>query len=243
MQNLSKYTDPEVEALQNQIKRLKNEITLASDEIADIEKLIHDFSIRHAIELGVIIRKLLNLRMQKLEQEQNGSETKQREYEDAKSEYESYNHQYERNVAEKRFNLTDEQQKELKAKYRKATKLCHPDLVDEKLNKLAEEVFKELQKAYEENDLDRVSEIYEMLDKGDMFMQKLDEIDEAEKLKADIRYLEDSLSILKMKLNELKISEPYILIASISDWDEYFTSTRDKLQYELESIQKELNKN
>ncbi len=53
-QKLVIYEDPEIESLKIEIKKLEIEVTALSDEIADTEKLIHDFGIRHSRELGEI---------------------------------------------------------------------------------------------------------------------------------------------------------------------------------------------
>ena len=59
--------------------------------------------------------------------------------------------------------LTHKEKKELKNLYRRARRLCHPDLLSEQLVFLGTEIFKELQLAYESNNLFKVKEIYNML--------------------------------------------------------------------------------
>ena len=62
--------------------------------------------------------------------------------------------------------ITEEQKQELKAYYRKASKLCHPDVVAEEFKKQAEQIFKDLKDAYDSNDLQKVKEILSNLEKG-----------------------------------------------------------------------------
>lgn len=57
-----------------------------------------------------------------------------------------------------KFHLTKEQQSELKALYRKAAMLCHPDK-----NKNGEEIFKDLNNANQNNNLQKVKEIFSRL--------------------------------------------------------------------------------
>jgi hypothetical protein len=54
--------------------------------------------------------------------------------------------------------LTKEQKTELKVIYRKAAMLCHPDK-----NKAGEEIFKNLNNANKNNDLQKVKEIFNQL--------------------------------------------------------------------------------
>ncbi len=231
------YQDSEVEALKIEIKKLEMEVSSASDEVTDTEKLIHDFSIRHSRELGEIVSKILNLRKTKLEHEQDGSNEKKKEYEEAKNDYESYSKQYEESKFNNQFELTEEEKQELKLKYRKATKLCHPDVVTDELKEHAEIVFRELQEAYEKNDLKKVREILEMLEKGDMFIPKSEGINEKVRLKAEVIKLRKKYNDLKAELSKLKESETYQTIASIMDWDEYFKETKQKLTKELKTLE------
>ncbi len=238
MKKVTQYADPEAETLKVAIKNLELEINFVSDEIADVEKLIHDFGIRNSNELGDLIIKLLKVRKEKLEREQNGTETKKREFDEAKNEYEQYSKQHEENISEKQVKLTEEEKQELKTKYRKASKLCHPDVVTDEFKAQAEIVFKELQTAYEQNDLKKVIEILKKLEKGDMFIHKSEGINVITKLKSEMINLRNKLTGLKNNLNELKNSETYQTIIKIADWDEYFKLAKEKLIHELKTKEK-----
>ncbi|HLG35692.1 MAG TPA: J domain-containing protein [Bacteroidia bacterium] len=237
-QQIILYEDPEVEVLKIEIKKLEIEIGNASDEVADTEKLIHDFGIRHNNELGEIVSKILKLRKEKLEHEQDESAEKKKEYEEAKKDYEQYSKQYEETKAEQQFVLTEEEKQELKIKYRKATKLCHPDVVTDELKEHAEIMFRELQEAYDRNDLKKVTEILSMLEKGEIFIAKSEGINEKIKLKAEVIKLRKKLSELNLELIELKETETYQTIIKIHDWDKYFTETKQKLNKELTLLEK-----
>jgi hypothetical protein len=49
------WRDPEIEALKIEIKKRETDVSTASDEVVVVEKLIHDFGIRHNRELGEIV--------------------------------------------------------------------------------------------------------------------------------------------------------------------------------------------
>jgi hypothetical protein len=77
------------------------------------------------------------------------------EYQDANNEYESFNSEYEEIINEDRYELSDEELIELKKLYRKASKLCHPDVVEDELKEQALILMQELNEAYGKKDLKR----------------------------------------------------------------------------------------
>ncbi len=217
-QQLALYEDPEVNALKVEIKALELELTSISNEKADAEKLVVEFGIRHNQILGAIISKILKLKIELLKKEVPESEENQKEFEEAKKDYEEYHKQYEETRSKKLFDLSEEQQVELKKKYREATRKCHPDRVAEELKKQAEEVFNDLQQAYQENDLKRVTEILDEINKGNFFISRSEKISEKTKLKAEATRLRNQIKIFALQLTELKSSETYQTILKIDDW-------------------------
>jgi len=128
--NLTIYTDPEIEGLKLEAKSLETELNKLSDEKADLEKLIHEFGIRHNTELGELILKILRFRKNK-----SKGTLKERE---AEKDYNNYSREYEISKNEEIAKLTIEEQIEIKKLYRKASKLCHPDVVSEEQKELAD---------------------------------------------------------------------------------------------------------
>ena len=230
------YANQELESFRVQLSALENQINLTSNEIEEIEKNIRDFSIRHTQELGETIKKILLLKRNRLEYEQHISREKKNEYEEVKKDYEEYEKKYEEVKSEKRFALGAEELIELKRKYRKATKLCHPDLVDDNFKSQAETLFNDLRQAYEQNDLVKVSEILDNLEKGHFFITHSEQTKDREKLVEKITNLENKLKSLKDKLGMLKESESYKTIIEIEDWESYFIEAKKKLLEQLESL-------
>ncbi|MBP6024510.1 J domain-containing protein [Ferruginibacter sp.] len=226
---LTVYLDPEVDAIKFEIKSLEAAINDLSDEKADLEKLIHEFGIRHNNELGELIIKILQYRKEKAK----GTEQQQETEED----YNTYNKQYEASKNEAIETLTDEEQKELKNKYRKASKLCHPDVVSDEQKELATKLFAELNAAYEKNDLKRVSEILENLEKGHFFINKSDAISEKQLLQAEIKKLRLLVRELKEQVRGIKESNTYTTICNIDNWDQYFSNAKQNLQRQLNGFE------
>ena len=101
----------------------------------------------------------------------------------------------------------------------------------------AEEIFKELKKAYEENNIKRVKEILENLEKEKLFVNKSESITEKSKLKIEILNLKNKLDKIISEIESVKSSEPYITIIKIDDWDNYFKIKKSILKEELNYLQ------
>ena len=232
-QQLSIWTDPEIAALKLEIKNLENQLNAFDNEKIELEKTLSEFQHRHTIELGEIILELLKLRKIKFKDDRD----KFKEAEQDEKQYrEQVNAEKEREV----FELNEEQKIELKKKFRKATVLCHPDKVSDEFKEPAQKIFIELKEAYDANDLKRVSEILEELQKGNLFKSRSETVSEKDLLKAAILKLHNQVKKLETEIHGIKASETYTIIHSINNWDEYFTSTKAKLQREMDALHIEL---
>jgi len=226
--NLTIYHDPKIDALKLEIKSLEAEINFLSNEKAALEKLIHEFGIRHTKELGELLIKILQHR------KANTKGTPQQQ--EAEDDYNSYHQEYEATKNEEVATLTSEEQNELKSKYRKASKLCHPDVVSEEQNELATKIFAELSAAYEKNDLKRVKEILENLENGTLFIAKSDAINEMQMLQSEMEKQRLKVIKLKEQLEIIKESSTYKTINSIDNWDVYFNSAKSRLRLQLDDL-------
>lgn len=232
-QQLSIWTDPEIAALQLEIKTLENQLSGYDNEKMELEKTLSDFHHRHTVELGEIILNILKLRKLKFKEDKT-------KYKEAENDERQYREQVKDEKTKKLLELTDEEKSELKRKFRKATILCHPDKVGEEFKEAAQRIFVELKQAYDANDLKKVSEILEELEKGNFFKSHSETILEKDSLKAAIARLKRQIKKLEVEIITIKNSETFKTIKSIDNWDEYFKITKNKLQQELESLQLEI---
>lgn len=230
-QQMTFWIDPEIDALKLEIKSLEVEINNLSDEKADLEKIVHEFGIRHNQELGKLIIKILQFR------KENAKGTAQEQ--EAQEDYNTYHEEFESSKSEKIADLTEDEQKELKSKYRKASKLCHPDLVSEEQKELATKLFAELSSAYERNDLEKVREILKNLELGNFFIAKSDAINEKELLKIEIEKLRLRIKELKEQLQIIVESTTYETIISIDNWEDYFSNAKKELSSQLKNLENE----
>src|SRR5665647_2676037 len=225
------YIDPEIEGLKLEAKSLEAELNKLSNEKADLEKLIHEFGVRHNKELGELILKILKFRKNKAKGTPKESE--------AEEDYKNYNQEFEVSKNEKVADLTEEELIEIKKKYRKASKLCHPDVVSEDQKELADKLFTELSAAYERNDLEKVKEILANLEKGNFFVNKSDAINEKQLMKTEIEKLRIRIKELEQEVQTIKESDAYKTISSITDWDFYFRETKEKLETQAKELESE----
>lgn len=233
-QQLSLWTDPEIAALKLEIKNLENKLNAFDFEKIELEKLLSEFHRRHTIELADIVLEILKLRKLKFKSDKE-------KYEEAEQDEKQYQEQV-NNEKEKEVNeLTDEEKKELKTKFRKAAILCHPDKVSDEFIEAAQRIFIELKLAYDTNNLKKVSEILLDLEKGNFFKSKSETISEKYLLKLAIAKLRKQIKHLEIEIISIKQNDTFKTIISIADWDEYFKITKEKLKKELDSLQIEID--
>lgn len=223
------YIDPELEALKLEAKVLEKEVNGLSDEMADLEKMMREFDIRHNSELGELILKILQYRIKQAKDTPKQAE--------AEKDYNDYSQEYEISKNERIAELAEDELKELKQKYRRASKLCHPDVVSEEQKELADKLFTELNVAYQRNDLKRVREILENLERGDFFVSKSDAISEKQLLKTEIEKLRLRIKELKDQVQVIKESEAFTTVSNINDWDTYFKEIKQKLAEQIKELE------
>lgn len=239
---ISIYNDPEIPALQLEIRSLEYQISSLSDEKTDIEKNIRNFELKYNEELGELITKILHYKKvvaEKIAKESREDKQKQQEYEEAKFDYEDFSKSYNDKLKEpKPLLLDEEKQNELKKNYRKATKLCHPDKVTDDQKELATKIFTDLKNAYDNNDLEKVNQILKDLEKG-IFKSQGETIDEKDKLKIILENLIRKRNDLEEMLLSIKNTDAFNKINHIKNWDNYFEKTKEEFNKILEELENE----
>ena len=236
------YNDHEIPALKLEVRVLEYQVSCLEDEKIEIEKQINRYKIAYNLNLGELIKEILFLKIKLAQREFENDKEKQKEFEEANKDYEDFNKAYEDNLKEPRpQNLDEDQLKELKQNYRKATKFCHPDKVTEEQKVQAQKIFNELKEAYDTNDLDKVNSILKNLEKG-VFKSQGETITEKDKLIIIKNELERKRDVFEKIINDLKKSKTYSTIQSIDNIDEHFNQLEIKLKKVLDSISFKLNK-
>lgn len=226
---LATYVDPEIEGLRMEARALEIQLAALDNERTELERMLHQFHIRHTQELGPLIIQILKLRVEHARTDA--------EKEDAESDREDYEKGYQQQKDEVVHRLNAEQKEELKQLYRNASKMCHPDMVATEHQAEAAKWFVALKDAYEHNDLQKVQEIMNKLQQGTAFGSVVDSISELDRLRAWVKEYRTRLNDLLQEIATIKNSKEYQSINGISDWDTYFVDLREKLANELELLQ------
>lgn len=233
-QQVTLWKDPEIAGIRLEIILLENQINAFDNEKIELEKVLSDFQRRHTKELGEVILEVLRLRKIKYKNHKKEAE--------AEADFDTYNKQYETEKEKKQFKLTDDEKKELKRNFRKATIICHPDKVSDEQKAEAKQIFIELKEAYDEHDINKVNQILRDLEVGNKFISQADTISEKEKLLFTLKQLKQKLIDIESEIIFLKQSEIFTTVNNISDLDIYFIETKSQLEQELQNLTIELER-
>ncbi|MDD2651688.1 MAG: hypothetical protein PHX44_01395 [Sulfurimonas sp.] len=161
------------------------------------------------------------------------------EYEEAKQTYEDYHREYEYIKEENSVVLNEDEKKELKTLWKKACKLCHPDIVIDKFKEKAHEIMQMLNDAYSKKDISKVKEILNSLENGTTFEISSDVIEDKQLLKAKIEELEESIKRVINEIEEIKTDDTFVTISELDDWDAYFEELKAELKKQEEVLKDE----
>ncbi len=163
------------------------------------------------------------------------------EYQDIKKQYEQFYYNYE-DIKQQQsdvYDITNEQKSELKKIWKKACKLCHPDIVIDKFKEKAHAIMQALNDAYSKKDIVKVQEILSNLENGLTFEIESDNINDKELLKEKIKQYKKNILELENEIEDLKHDETYQIIQEIDDVDLYFEELKSELQSEKDKLEKE----
>lgn len=228
--------------LKTKSKFLETELSVLVNKKAELNRLVTNFRLKHHSFLGTVISEILHIRkelflMDMLKKNPDKENPSQKKYEQAKKEYEDFKKSSEFSKKQAYKHISEENKKLLQKYYRKASKLCHPDVVNDEMRPEAVNLFSQLNNAYFGNDLYKVKEIYDLLVNNIIqFNTKSDTINERERLENLISKLQNDILTLKQEIKEIKLSEAYQTIETIEDWDGHFKGIKEKLQKELNRL-------
>ncbi|MBT3936077.1 MAG: hypothetical protein HOG73_06125 [Candidatus Marinimicrobia bacterium] len=227
--------DPKIKSGLKQIENLREELTEKESEKSELDKLIHDFNDRHQQECGQLIIQLLTLRKDRLK-EKSDSDFEWKQAYDAGKAFHDYQKIFDAAQKDSQWNLTNDEEIELKDLFRKASKCCHPDMIEDELEDEVGATFHELKSAYNQNDLSRVREIWESLESEKQINVSSTYGKDLKKIQMEIVRLKSQLKIVKSDLKELKDSPAFIQVILLDDWDEYFKEKKRKLEQEIQHM-------
>ena len=104
---------------------------------------------------------------------------------------------------------------------------------------VAEQLFIQLNQAYEKNDIARVNKILAELEQG-IFAPRSETVSEKSQLQSIITQLKFKIAQIETEIFEIKDSEAYQTISEINDWDGYFEQTKEQLTNEIAKLEQKL---
>ncbi|GAA5190022.1 hypothetical protein [Ferrimonas gelatinilytica] len=133
--------------------------------------------------------------------------------------------------------LSKEEAKLLKATYRKASKLCHPDVVCEELKAQAHDLMVQVNEAYAAQDLGRLQDLLRHIESGGEFAFASDTLTSHDSLLEKLNELKARYQQIEEELRSLEQSDEYETVTQLGDdWSDYF----DIRQRDLEALAQEL---
>lgn len=198
------------EELQEELRKLEDELELQEEALENVKEFIEYDAIKE-------------------------------EYEEAKSHYDEYENDYEQIKQEQKdvIKLDDDEKAELKKFYKKAARLCHPDMVAKPLKDKAHEIMQALNAAYSKKDLAKIKEILHSLESGTTLTTASDVIEDKETLKNKVKEFKNAIAELKGEIEEIQKDDTFQIIAELDDWDAYFEELKSKLNKEKEKLEEE----
>jgi hypothetical protein len=219
---------------------LETRLSVLSQKKLDILRNINAFRLRHNQEVGGIMARLLFLRKEILMLSLKDDPRREAEQKDAEKEYETWTRESSRAIDPVKGVNDHKLRKELAALYRKISKRCHPDLVNDEQRLDAERIFQMLNRAYVNADLDEMKRLDALIEGGQLnFALKDTEVSELSRLSVRVQRLESEVNSLLREIVVIEESAIWQLISTLEDQDAYFDQVKRTLERELASLELE----
>ena len=152
-------------------------------------------------------------------------------YQQAQESTQSFEQEYEEVKEAVVARLDEGEAKQLKALYRKASRLCHPDLVSDELKEQAHEFMVEVNAAYAAQDLPRLQSVLVQLENNGKLERCSNVLPTKDALLAKLAELKASYQQILEELEIYEASEEYQEVLALGDdWDNYFNNCRQGLE-------------
>lgn len=231
------YDDKEIQGLKLELKIFEKEFLNLTCELEEYHNQINNFNQKYHKELGKLLEEILILREEYFGLLYEKDRVKfEYEYLEAKRDFENFHEERKRFKFDNPKELSKKEKAELKRLYKKASKLCHPDIIDESKKVEAEEIFKALNSAYQENDIKKVSEILNTLLRGENYSFESDILFDKKILRDKIDIVRDKIKVIKTEIEIIKRDETFNLINEIDSIEEYIYQTKSELEDEKKAI-------
>lgn len=243
------FKDPLEEQLLFEINVLEYQIIAIENRKAEVEKIVFEYDNFYNSILGPTVKEYLWLKKKLakiLAEKEPASEEYKNKYEEAEADYKDYDRAYEatKKKTDKVNILNDKDKAILKKVYREASLLCHPDKYQNatpEVQQQAEALFKQLNEASQQQDLETVKTILQKLQNGE-----LDKLNTAQekltiaKLKTTIAELTARYQSLVEQYETVTESHSYKTYTEQSDIESYFENNKHDIEEEIQKLKTQL---
>jgi DnaJ-domain-containing protein 1 len=250
---LTTWQDPRISASKLELKTLEAELQeLLDRRTARIQRL-DEFNELYMTRLGPLMTEILRLRKVLAEkmlrrQLREGSrsepvaEESARQADAASQDYESYRQRHQEaqrhQAAQQR--LAESERHELKRLWRQASKLCHPDLVDDSLKAEATTLMVRLNQARQRGDLATVRSILTRLMQGQQPMLANSRLNDLEPLRQKIAEIRLQIRTLILELSGLEKEGAWQLVTTLRDQEGYFQQQEKAMSNTVHTLEKQI---
>lgn len=233
------------ERLQQAKARAEERISALKEEIKDL--LAEDLDHNQLRGLSDLVNELIDevSELESLQDEIDAFDSEMNEdeeyqaYQEAKAEKTEFEEEIEELREQQEHELPEEDKARLKQAYRKASRLCHPDMVADEFKERAHEIMTKLNVAKDNQDLAEVERILALLESGAGFVASSDRIDNIAQLKGKIEELRHHIRKLQAEIEAITKDELYQKITALDDWPEYFASVKVDLEARLAELKQQ----
>ncbi len=237
-QAVTNVFDPKVGALKVELNYQRKQLIEAEIERDELNKTIDLFHSRYFAKVKHLLEKTLFLRRDKLKIQVAQNPDMAPLLAEAEKELEEFFEYQEESKDGVIYRLNDEKLRKLKRLYRKGSLICHPDRVKDSDFEKAQEVFGKLNKAYKRNDIKRVTQIVQYLEKTGGFDLMIDDIDNAEALRGQIEQVMISIEDAIDEKELISDSTAYYTIKNIKgEWDDYFQTIQENFEAQIRDLE------
>jgi hypothetical protein len=237
---LVRWTDPEIPLLEAELELISSELAETEAEQAELAHQISRFYAAQHHSLGERLEKLLRLRLLYRKRAASNDPAKADEVKQAQKDFDDFQKEsaaQESEDARTKWDLSEDEQQELKKLFRNASKKCHPDVVPAEYQAVAAAMFRELSEAYQRGDLARVKELASQAGAG-VFTEAVEATaaDQKASLRTRIQKARSALEKVRGELVSIKNSAVFKVLSQHPDWDAYFDTQAAKLDKEIERL-------
>lgn len=250
---LTAWQDPRIAANKLELKTLETQLRELIDLRNSRIQQLDEFNDLYMTRLGPLMTEILRLRKvlaekilrkQLHEGERNEPDTEEsaRQADAASRDYESYRkrHQEAQRHQAAQQKLAESERQEIKRLWRQASKLCHPDLVDEELKAQATSLMVELNQARQRSDLATIKMILGKLMQNQQPMMASERFNDLARLQRRIAEIRQQIHALNEELTGLEKEGSWQLVTTLRDPEGYFRQQEKAMSNTIGTLERQI---